>query len=887
MMALRAFLLRLRALVLKRRLEDELSEEIRSHLEMQIEDNYRRGMSPEDARLDALRKFGGIEQVKEVYRDHRSLRFIETIFQDVRFGLRVLRRNPGFTVLAILCLTVGIGATTAAFSWIEGILLRPFPAVANQDRMVAVMGTTRGASGFDAVSWPDFQDFQKNSTLMDWFIADRIFGTTLSVGDRAERATGSVVSANYFQSLGIQLKMGRAFEPAEESGRNAHPVTVISDQVWKDRYQSDPAIVGKTQMLNGVQHTIIGVAPEGFYGTFVGYAIQFWVPASMEEAFDAGGYKLDNRGARWIEGFARLKPGVSLAQAQIELSTITQQLEHDYPATNRGRGIQLFPLARTPFNGAGTLLPTLRIALIVACLVLLIACGNVGNLLLVKSLGRRHEMTVRLAIGAGRVRLIRQLLTEGVILSITAAIGGLLVAYWCRNLVKLLFPVAPGVIVNLPAEIDWRVLALSAGICLTSTLLVGLIPAMHASKIDLTAAMKSSSGGVVGEGRKSLVRSALVLIQVSLSFVLLVGAGLMLKNLQGMQRINPGFSTSGVLTTSIDLISAGYDPKRARIFEDELIDRLQAVPGVESAVFSRVTPFTYRVYSSGSIAVDGYVVSPDEQPTVEYNEVGPGYFSTLGIPLTAGREFTRNDHETAQAVAIVNEVMASKYWHEGDPLGRRFQLNGRWLQVVGVAKNAKYRNLVEPAKPFFYVPMRQGALGVGLQIRTALPPGTIARQLTREIRALDPGLTPGEIITLGEQVERMNWTQRAGLILLGAFSGLALCLATVGIYGVMAYTVSQNTRELGLRMAIGARPLDLLQLIASRGLRLTLGGIVLGGIVALGLSRLMGDVLYAVSPRDPLTFLLAFIVMFLASSSACFFPALRATRIDPVRALKD
>src|SRR5262244_3799580 len=458
---------------------------------------------------------------------------MQNLWQDLRFGLRLLARSPGFSFLTICCLTLGIGATTAVFSWIEGILLRPFPAVANQERLVAVTGTSR--EGRDSVSWPDWQDFQQRCTMVDAFIADRIFGTTLSIGERAERATGSVVSANYFQALGVHPMMGRGFEPGEDVGRNAHPVTVIAYQTWKERYNGDPSIIGKTQMLNGVRHTIIGVAPEGFYGTFVGYAFQFWAPASMQEVFEPGGYKLENRDARWIEGFARLKPGVTMAQAQAEISALAQRLETEYPATNRGRGIQLFPLWQTPFNGAGTLFPTLRIALVVACFLLLIACANVGNLLLVRSFARRHEMTIRLAVGAGRSRLIRQLLTEGLILATLAAAGGLLVAYWCRNLIVLFRPPSPGIIVNLPAEIDWRVLALSAGVCLISTLLFGLIPAAQASKIDLTSAMKSESGGVVGSRGRAFVRSGLTLVQVSLSFVLLVGAGLLLKSLQCMR----------------------------------------------------------------------------------------------------------------------------------------------------------------------------------------------------------------------------------------------------------------------------------------------------------------------------------------------------------------
>jgi predicted permease len=346
------------------------------------------------------------------------------MLQDLRFGFRMLRRSPGVSILAILCLTVGIGANAAVFSWIEGILLRPFPLVAGQDRLMAVTGTNRTVPGHDDVSSPDFADFQRNCKLFDAFIVDRITGTTLAIGDRAERATASIVSANYFDALGVHPIVGRGFEPAEDFGRNAHPVTVISYQMWKNRFKGDPGVIGKTQMLNAMPHTIIGVAPEGFYGTFVGWAMQFWVPASMQELFDPGGYKLEDRGARWIEGFAWLKLGVTPQRAQAEISAVAKQLELAYPATNRGRGIKLYPLWQTPFNNAGAMLPTLGISLAVVVFVLLIACANVSNLLLVKAFGRRHEMTVRLAVGAGRWRLLRQLLTEGLILSTLAAAGG-------------------------------------------------------------------------------------------------------------------------------------------------------------------------------------------------------------------------------------------------------------------------------------------------------------------------------------------------------------------------------------------------------------------------------------------------------------------------------
>jgi macrolide transport system ATP-binding/permease protein len=807
------------------------------------------------------------------------------MLHDLRFGIRMLRRSPGFSILAVLCLTLGIGATTSVFSWIEGILLRPFPLVTGQDRLVAITGTDR--NGRTNVSWPDFQDFQKSCTLFETFITDRIVGTTLSIGDRADRATGSVVSANYFQALGVRPILGRAFEPGDDIGRNAHPITVISYQAWKDRYQRDPQIIGRKQMLNGVQHTIIGVAPEGFYGTFVGYSFHFWVPASMQEVFDAGGYKLENRGARWIEGFARMKPGVTIEQAQAEISAVAARLESAYPATNRGRGVRLYPLWQTPFNGAGTLLPTLRISLVVACLVLLIACANVGNLLLVRTFARRHEMTVRLSLGAGRVRLLKQLLTEGLVLSALAAAGGLMVANWCRGLMVLMFPRIPGVIVNLPAEIDWRVLALSTGVCLMATLLFGLVPAAQASRIDLATAMKSESGGVVGGRGRAWIRSGLVLVQVSLSFVLLVAAGLLLKSVNTMLNTSPGFSTTGVLTTGIDLVAAGYDTQRIKNFQDQLLDRIGSMGGVQSAAFARLTPFSYGVYTSSPIAVDGFVAEPGEQPVVEYDEVGPAYLATMGIPLVSGREFTRADNETAALVAVVNETMAQQYWRSESPIGKRLQVKGRWTQVVGVAKNSKYRSLIETSKPFFYVPLRQSATGQNLEIRTALGPEAMANALTREVKALDANLAPREVITLGEQVYRITWSQRAAVTLIMIFGGVALLLAGIGLYGVMSYAVSQSTRELGLRMALGADASDLLRLVMSRGFALTAGGVAMGAVAALGLTRLLGDMLYRVSPRDPGAFGVALLVMAVASLAACLLPALRATRTDPIRALRD
>jgi len=884
----RTLMQRMAALFRRRRLEDDLDEELRAHLEMAIELHLRKGMSAEDARRGALRSFGGVEQTKENYRDQRGLPMIETTLQDLRFGLRMLRRSPGFSLLAILCLTLGIGANAAVFSWVEGILFRPYPLVSHQEQLLALTGTTRGESGPTGISWPDLLDLQRSSTLIDSFIVNKIMGTTLSVGDRAERMTGSIVSANYFDAIGVHPILGRGFEPGEDVGRNAHPVTVISYQLWKGKYKGDPQIIGKTERLNGVIHTIVGVEPEGFYGTFVGWAMQFWVPASMEEIFEAGGYKLEDRGARWIEAYVRLKPGATQAQAQEEISAAAKRLEAEYPETNRGCGIHLWPLWQTPFNNAGTLLPTLEIMIAVVVFVLLIACANVGNLLLVRSIARRHEMTMRLAMGAGRGRLLKQLFTEGVILSAIGAGGGLLVAHWCRHALVLLFPARGGVAMHLPGEIDWRVLALSAGVCVIATLLLGLVPAMQTGKIDLAGALKADSAGVVGGGGKAWVRSGLVVVQVSLSFVLLVGAGLLLQSLQRIRNTSPGFSTRGVMVTAVDLVSAGYDVQRAQNFQDELLDRVKALPGVESVAFARMTPLSYGSFSSTPIAVEGYQPTPEEQPTVQYNEVGPDYFRTMGIPLVSGREFTRADDGKAALVAVVNETMAAHYWRDRSPIGERVQVKGRWMQVVGVAKDSKYQSVREAPNPFFYVSRRQNfSRGGGLHIRTPMSPETMATVLGREVHALDPDLALYEVITLQEQVDRSTSPQQVAVTLVGVLGGLALLLAAIGLYGVMSYTVSQSTRELGLRMALGAGASNLLRLVMKRGLALTAGGVALGAAVALGLTRLLGNLLYNVSPRDPLAFGSAFLVMTIAALAACFLPAWRATRTDPVQALRE
>lgn len=867
--------------------DEEMKEELREHVEQQIRENITRGMSPEDALRSAMRMIGGIAQIEQRCRDVRG-NLLDDFFRDLRYGFRQLRRNPGFSALAVLCLTLGIGANAAVFSWVEGILFRPYPAVAHQERLYATAAIVQGESRPDFLSWPDFLDLRRSCTLCEAAFVSSITGSTLNVGDHAEVTTGSVVSANYFDAIGVHPMLGRGFEPGEEVGSDSHPVVVISYQLWRNRFKGDPEIIGKTQRLNNVPHTIIGVAPEGFYGTFVGRAIQFWVPASMQETFGSGGYKLEDRGARWIESYVRLKPGVSREQAQQQISAIAARLRSEYPGTNRGRGIGLWPLWETPFNHAGELLPILEVMVAVVAFVLLIACANVGNLLLVRSFVRRHEMSVRLAIGAGRGRLLRQLLTEGLILSALGTFGGFLVAYGCRHLLVKLLPLGLGTAMYLPGAIDGRVIAMGAGICLIVTLIVGMVPAFESRHLDVAGPLKAESATLAGTRSRSWIRSGLIVLQVCLSFVLLVGGALLLESLERIRNSSPGFSTTRVVTTGVSLVAAGYDAPRAKVFQDELIDRLHALPGIESVAYAAVTPLGYSSFPSSPIAVDGYQPAPDEQSGVEYNKVSPGYLATLGIPLLSGREFVRSDDENAVPVAIVNRAMMMRYWRGQDPIGLRLQVKGRWARVVGVAADSKYESMRETPKPFFYVPLPQDFVrDPELNIRTTQSLQSTLAAVLREVHAFDQNLALYEMITLQEQVNRSTSAQLVAVTLVSTLGVLALLLATVGLYGVMSYSVAQSTRELGLRMALGASAPTLLRLVLSRGLRLTLGGVLFGAIAALVLARFLGQLLYNVSPHDPVVFGSALVVMTVTAISACLLPAWRAARTDPARVLRD
>lgn len=877
----------MRRLLPWRNRDAELAEELRAHLAMDEADRVARGEAPRDAAAHARRDFGNVGLVHDLTRDMWSLAWLDCLRQDARLALRGLRRAPTFACVAVLCLALGIGANAAVFSWMEGILFRPYPGVAVQNRLIVIAGTAKGTPGYTSLSWPDFQDLGRLTTGFSAFVADKITSATITGGERSDRVVGELVSANYFDALGIALARGRGFLPNEQIGNGAHPVVVISYSMWRDRFALDPSIIGKTVELNGIPHVIIGVADKRFTGTFVGYGSQVWLPASMQAAF-TGSYELENRAASWIEGFAVLAPGVSRREAQASLSIAVTRLQQTYPDVERGRGIRALPLWESPFNAQRNLAPMLRVAAVVVVFVLLIACANVANLLLARSFARRHEMTVRLAVGAGRTRLLRQLVTEALILGAIATAVGLVMALACRHALTLFFASHNGIAVTFNISFDWRVLALSASAGLTSTLLFALAPAMRASDIDLTSALKADARGVLGGRPGSRLRSGLVVAQVAMSFVLLVGAGLLFASLRHMRSVDPGFETNRVYTTWVNLLPARYDSARARIYADAALEHLRSVSGVQSVALATSRPLDVGTpYDNDLITVSGYQPATDEAPAARSTAVTPGYFATLGIPIVRGRDFRLGDDAATLPVAIVSEAMAARYWPGADPVGRRLQARGRWMQVIGIARDVRFESLLDHPQPVFYVPLRQAPRRTfSVFVRSSRSLSETGPGVSSTIHALDPGVATYDVVPMRDVIDRSTSPQRIAVALLAICGTLALLLASIGLYGVMAYMVAQSTRELGLRMALGAGPVGVLGLVFTRGMRVTAAGLAAGGAIALGTTRLMGDLLFGVGPYDPAAFTAALLIMIGTAVAACAVPGVQAARTDIVTALR-
>ena len=889
---------RLRALFRRESVLRDIEEELRVHVEMETETNIKRGMPPEEARAAALKSFGALGRHAELGYDIRGGGWLEALWQDLRYGARMLLKNPGFTLVAILTLALGIGANTAIFNFVNALLLRPFPGVPEPDRLAQIYRAYDGRGIGGALSYVDFADYRDQNATLAGVAVHRtkpvhLGGAGVDAG--AERIRGSLVSGNYFAVLGVKALLGRTLTPQDETPGGS-PVAVISSGLWRRRFGADPNIVGKTIILNGRNYAVVGVAAEGFVGVNVGEVVEVWVPVTMYKQFDPWMASINvdwlaNRGSTWVEAVARLKPGVTIEEAQADLSAIAARLAQAYPKTNARVGVRLtadvglFPGARDSLRRFTGLLMG------VAGIVLLIACANVANLLLARATARRKEISVRLALGAGRARIVKQLFTESLLLALAGGLAGSLFAIWLSYSLRSLLPEQ---YLTIPLQIDLkpdaRVLGFTLAASLLTGILFGLAPALQASKLDLAPMLKE--GGATGQsGGSARLRGSLVGAQIALSLTLLVAAGLCVRTLLNARAINPGFETERVLTAKIDLGRQNYAPEQGRLFYQRLVERVQTLPGAQAAGLALGVPFTEGGY--------GNDVYPEGKPpegsrvNVKYSVVTPRYFETIGVPLLMGRQFNESDRAGAPDVAIINETAARRLWPNENPLGKRLvfmegKTGGRRIEVVGVARDVRFFSLFEESRASIYMPVDQFYMAqeMALYVRTSGKPETLAAAIKREVNALDRSLPVYDVRTLAAQLDNALMPQRLAAMFISGFGLLALMLASIGLYSVMAYSVAQRTREIGIRMAMGAHARDVIRLVIGQGLKLALIGIVIGMGIALALTRWMKSLLFEVSATDPLTFALIAIMLAAVTLLACWIPARRATKVDPMTALR-
>ncbi|HEX3128759.1 MAG TPA: ABC transporter permease, partial [Thermoanaerobaculia bacterium] len=752
---------------------------------------------------------------------------------DLRHALRLLAKSPGFALVAVLTLAVGLGANTTVMSWIRGILLEPLPGVPDQERVLVMGGKSR--SGDDR-SWsvPDLRTLQE-----EWHAAEVVgvdmLTLSLTAGDQPEKVWGSIVTGNFFDALQVPVAPGRGFRKEEDGAPGAHPVVVLSHEFWARRFAADPGMIGKTILLNRHPFTVIGVAASGFQGAQSGLRADLWVPLAMQETVIPGGSRLDSRGSHWMQALARLRPGVTMKQAQAALNGIAADLGREYPDTNDGMRFLLFRFWNAPMGPSMVLMPVLVVLASMAALVLLLACANVANLLLVRALGRRREIAVRSALGAARNRLVRQLLTESLLLAVPAGVLGVVLALGGVRLLKTFVPPVDAP-VALAFHLDGRVLALTAALTVLTGLLFGLAPAIQTSPRRIAPVLRDESASTLG-GRKGRARSALVVAQIALSCLLLITAGLFFRSLGRGGEIDPGFRTRNALLAAIDLFPNGYDEARGRVFYREALRRLSALPGVESASVAIYLPLDFGGSSSTNLQIDGYVPKPKEEVVVEYNVVGPDYFRTMSIPLVSGRDFGLQDDEKSGCTLAVNETMAGRYWkNRNDALGGRIKLWNEDCTVVAIVKDGKYQQLGEPPRPFFYMPiLHMYQASSVIHVRTAGDPLALVPALRSEIREMDPYLPLSAVKSLREHLKISVFAQRLAASFLGAFGLLALVLATVGLYSVIRYAVSQRTREMGVRAALGAQARDITRLVVKEGMVLAAAGLVVGLVAAVGI----------------------------------------------------
>ena len=885
MTGLRMLLARLRGTLQRRRLDDQLDEEIRAHLDMQADELVRQGLAPGEARLAALRRFGGVEQIKEDCRDRRGVPLLESLARDLRYSLRLLGRTPGFAAIAVLTLSIGIGATTAIFTVLNRAFLQTLP-VAQPDRIVALNNTAPNRV-LPLFSYPNYADIRERTRAFSGLIAYRYAPLSVSHDGINERLWGFIVTGNYFDVLGVRPALGRLIAVSDDRAPGAHPVAVVSYRYWQQRLGGSPGVAGRTILANGRAYTIIGVAPQGFFGTDVVSAPELWFPMAMLPVIETGPDWLDDRGREILFVLGRLRDGVSAAQAQADTTAIGLQLEQEHP-DNRGKRIEL----STPglFGNAvrGPIIGFAGLLLLIAALVLLLACTNLVNLLLARAADRRREMAVRLSLGAGRLPLIRQLLTESVLLSAAAGVVGLLLASWLVELAgRVELPIDVPFVIDLP--IDRRVLAFTMALSALTGILFGLVPALQATKADLITALKDGGTGAAPR-HESTWKKGLIVVQVAVSLVLLINGGLMLRGLARAETIPLGFTPERAAEVSFDLRLQGHEPSTWPGLQRRLLENLRALPGVRHAALADIVPVDLhfaraRVYAAGAVPERS-----GRAPLAFTSRVTPGYFLAMDTPLEAGRDFTNFDTEETTPVAIVSRGFARRIWPGQDPIGRTFRLNdaeGQPLQVVGIAADAKYAGLNEEGAPMVYRPLWQSYSGsTTVVVRSDGDLATLIPRVQAEVHRIDPNIPIASARALTARLALPLLPARMTALLLGVFGVVALALAAIGLYGVMSYMVASRTREFGVRVAMGARSADVLALVLRQGLTLTAVGLLAGVGGALLLTPLMRALLYGVSSRDGLTYASVVGVLGMVALIACLVPARRATRLDPVEALR-
>ena len=810
---------------------------------------------------------------------------METFWRNLQYSLRTLRKRPGFTLTVVITLALGIGANATIFTWIKAVLLEPLPGIEQPERLVEVWGATRNNSAL-SLSYLDYLDYRDRNVVFSGLAAHQVQPLNLGRGGKPERVWGAVVSGNYFNVLGVKALIGRTFLPEEDRTPNSHPVAVIGYGLWQRDFGADPKVIGRTITLNEHDFTIIGVTPKEFGSPFAGIALDAWTPVMMKDYVALPHFSLTDRGSRWLMVMGRLKPGVTVVQAQANIAAIARQLERTYRQTNDQMGAAVYLLSQSPFSLKRSMQSALAVLMAAVAIVLLIACANIANLLLARAASRRKEIAVRLALGSTRWRMLGQMLTESFVLASCGAAVGLTLAFWtARSLPAFLPPY--GIQVSFDTRPDVVVLAFTLGLTVITTVLFGLAPALQASKPDLVAALKDNAAALGQGQRKFPLQHALVISQMALSTVALISAGLFVRSLREAYEADPGFDPHRVLLASFDPFLSGHDDNHGREFYRRLIERVRTLPGVQSVTLARRLPLTLSGIAFANVVIDGYTPAKDEDMHLNYETVGPDYFRTMRIPLVQGRDFDERDNEHARGVVIINETMARHYWTGGDALGRRIKLDKSWLQIVGIAKDVKNRTLNEALQPFLYVPFLQDyRSNMILVARTVIEPKTMFHAVRAETAALDPKIPMFDAKTFEEHIGLSLFLQRMAATILSIFGLLALSLTAVGVYGVMAYAVGQRTRELGIRISIGASRSDVLKLILGQGLTLSVVGLIGGLVTALVVTRFSAHLLYGVSSADPVTFTVIALLLLGVAVVSGYFPARRATRIDPVVALR-